>query len=175
MFNGFVLVGPSADPAHIRGSPDAAEAMRRIAESSTAFISRGDGSGTDEREQQLWRLAGISPSRERLVIAGAGMGTTLRIASQTEAYTLTDRATFAQHAKDIELAVLFESGSELLNTYAVTFDARSRRTEDARRFADWLTDGEGRHIIEAYRIAGEPAFLLWPAGRPRESPDAMPR
>jgi tungstate transport system substrate-binding protein len=72
--------------------------MRRIATSSVRFLSRGDQSGTHEPEEHLWRLADARPVADRLIVAGAGMGTALRVASETGAYTLTDRATFAQHA-----------------------------------------------------------------------------
>ena len=83
-------------PAGVRGAADAADAARRIARSASRFISRGDQSGTHEREQALWKAAGAVPAGDRLVVAGAGMGATLRIAGETGSYTLTDRATYAQ-------------------------------------------------------------------------------
>jgi tungstate transport system substrate-binding protein len=174
MFNDFVVAGPSADPAGVRGAAAADVAMRRIASSTARFLSRGDGSGTHEREDQLWRLAGQRPSPDRLVVAGAGMGTTLRIASETGAYTLSDRATLAQHAGTLRLAVLFEGGPLLLNTYAAIIDPSSPREADARAFFDWVTDGRGRPVIESYRIGNTRAFQLWPTGVARDDPYATP-
>jgi tungstate transport system substrate-binding protein len=87
MYNDFILVGPPADPAQARSARTIEDAMRRIAASEARFLSRGDHSGTHEREQTLWKLAGAVPQGNRLVIAGSGMGATLRIAAHTGAYT----------------------------------------------------------------------------------------
>lgn len=175
MYNDFVLVGPPGDPAKVDGEKRASDGMRRIAESQVKFLSRGDGSGTHEREEQLWRLAGKRPHQSRLVAAGAGMGTTLRIASETGSYTLTDRATLAQHAGTLSLIVVFEGGAELLNTYAVIVDASGSHANEAERFSSWLADGGGRHVISEYRIRGVPVFTVWPPAAPRGGPDDKPR
>jgi tungstate transport system substrate-binding protein len=176
MFNDFVLVGPADDPAHVRGSPSIEEAMRRIAASPSRFLSRGDESGTHQREKELWALAGARPAPERLVVAGAGMGSTLRIASETGAYTLTDRATFGQLAAGLRLKTVFEGGPPLLNTYAVIVNMDGPRSADASAFADWLADGDGRRAIAEYRLPGNiAAFTVWPAGQPRDRPDDRPR
>ena len=175
MFDSFALVGPAADPARVREARDASDAMRRIAQSTARFVSRGDGSGTHERERQLWRTAGATPADDRLLVAGAGMAATLRIASGEKAYTLTDRATFAQLQKDITLAVLLERSADLLNTYAVIVDPASRNADAARQLAAWLSDGDGRAMIEDFRVGSEPAFVVWPPGRARNSPDDVPR
>ena len=90
MFNDFVLVGPPADPAGVRQAVDTPDAMRRIARSTARFLSRGDQSGTHEREEALWQSAGARPGEGQLVVAGAAMGATLRIASETESYSLSD-------------------------------------------------------------------------------------
>lgn len=175
MFNHFVLVGPPDDPAHAKGAPDAATAMRRIASSAARFLSRGDLSGTHEREELLWQAAGGRPPAGRVAVAGAGMGTTLRIASETGAYTLTDRATFAQHAATLRLMVVTDGGLEMVNTYAVVMDPVGPGARAAQRFFEWISDGAGRAVIGAYRINGiEPAFAIWPAGRPREQPGDLP-
>jgi tungstate transport system substrate-binding protein len=162
MFNDFVIVGPRDDPASAGRAGSAAEAMRRIAQANVRFISRGDGSGTHEREQQLWDQAGARPPRERLVGAGSGMGTTLRVASDTAAYTLTDRATLAQLAPSLQLAIVFEGGADLLNTYAVTVDPSRDAAGNAGRFFDWLVGNEGRAVIESFTINGMAAFSAWP-------------
>jgi tungstate transport system substrate-binding protein len=175
MFNDFVLVGPPGDPAHARDAQSAADAMRRIAEPNTRFISRGDGSGTHEREQELWAVAGAKPESPRLVVAGSSMGTTLRIASETGAYTLTDRATLLRYAGALELAIVFERGPLLLNTYAVVVDPGGRRANDARAFFRWLTEGRGRDVIDSYRMQGIRGFTVWPTTVPGSRPDALPQ
>lgn len=174
MFNDFVLIGPRSDPARARDAADAAEAMRRIARSERPFISRGDHSGTHERERQLWLRAGVVPARDRLIAAGQGMGTTLRIAAEMDGYTLADRATFAQNAGVLDSTIVFEGGEQLLNTYAVLFDPAASAAQDARQFANWLTEGRGRLVTGGYRIGGTQAFTPWPAGRARGSPADLP-
>lgn len=174
MFNEFVLVGALTDPAGVKGSPTAADAMRRIAQSTSTFLSRGDQSGTHEREEQLWRRARARPRDGRLVIAGAGMGATLRIASEIGAYTLTDRATLAQFTGTLRLAIVFEGGPLLVNTYAVTMDPSGPRANDAQMFLDWLSGGAGRQAIESFRIRGIRAFSVWPDGAADDTPQALP-
>jgi tungstate transport system substrate-binding protein len=176
MFNDFVIVGPAEDPADVAAAATAVEGMRRIAASSARFISRGDESGTHERERALWTQAGGAPAGDRLVAAGAGMGSTLRVASQTGAYTLTDRATYAQHAGSLRLTVVLEGGRELLNTYAVVIDPDGPNAADARTFAEWLASGGGRDIVAQYRVGGRvPAFLPWPEARRAADPRDLPR
>jgi tungstate transport system substrate-binding protein len=162
-WNEFVLVGP----------PDAVTAMRRIAASTARFISRGDDSGTYEREQQLWGRAGVRPAGNRLVVAGASMGQTLRIAGSDEAYTLTDEGTFLALSGSVALKVLYRGDPTLLNTYAVVSDpARA----DGMRFAGWVADGAGRDRLRDVMARGAVrGFHLWPEGAPRDRPDALPR
>jgi tungstate transport system substrate-binding protein len=174
MSNDFVIAGPREDPAHVKSAADAVMAMRRIAMSDAKFLSRGDQSGTHEREEALWRQAGERPSRERLIAAGAGMGATLRVANETGAYTLTDRATFTQHADALRLVIVFDGGPRLLNTYAVIIVSTGPRAVDAEAFFDWISDGGGRDVIDGYRLRGAQAFLSWPLGRPRDDPRAGP-
>jgi tungstate transport system substrate-binding protein len=178
MFNEFVIVGPRDDPARIKGAAGAVDAMRRIARSGAVFVSRGDSSGTHERERQLWTLAGAQPAAKQLVVAGSGMGTTLRVADNVGAYTLTDEATFRQHAGQLQSALLFEDDPLLLNTYAVIVSAgRHRAAARARQFAAWLSDGNGRDVIERFRVGPTKvqAFFPWPAGAPRDRPEALPK
>ncbi len=171
MFNDFVIVGPANDPSLVAQARSAPEAFRRIVASHALFISRGDGSGTEERETLLWKLAGVTPARDQRVIAGAGMGATLRIADQMKAYTLSDRATFAQNAHALAARLLFQGDPQLLNTYAVVHDNNA----PAEAFAEWLLRGRGRALIAAYRIGGQPAFSVWPIARPDRDPHDLPR
>lgn len=178
MFNDFVIVGPPDDPARASGATSAVEAMRRIAGSGARFISRGDESGTHERERQLWALARVEPARDRLVIAGSGMGSTLRIASAMEAYTLTDRATFSHFTSEaLRLIPVAERDAILLNTYAVVVATDEGRAgvAEAMRFGRWLAEGEGREVIARFKIRGIQAFQVWPLDRQRADPSALPR
>lgn len=174
MFNDFLVVGPPDDEAAVRRAATAAEAMRRIAGSTAAFVSRGDDSGTHARERQLWKKAGARPPGGRLLETGQGMATTLRIASERHAYALTDRATFLQLSPGLTLQPLFEGGPDLLNTYAVLVLHDSAGHPEALRFAAWLSEGDGRARISSFAVGGSRPFLVWPAGRPRDAPDARP-
>ena len=111
MYNDFVIAGPPADPADLRHSPDALDAMRRIVSSRQPFASRADSSGTHAREQQLWKEAAVHPDAPLLLETGSGMAATLRVASEREAYVLTDRATFLHLAPTLRRAVLHEHDS----------------------------------------------------------------
>ena len=170
LYNDFLIVGPASDPAHIAGLADAVTAMQRIAQSGARFLSRGDESGTHERERQLWNAAGVNASAPHIVVAGAGMGQTLRIASETNAYTLTDRGTFEALRRSVRLRELMSGDPRLLNTYAVIAEPSN---DQGIRFARWLTEGDGRDTLEKMLSSGQvTGFALWPDGVPASSPDA---
>jgi tungstate transport system substrate-binding protein len=172
LYNEFLIVGPGNDPANIAGLSDAVTAMKRIAESGQRFLSRGDESGTHERERQLWAATGITPNARQVIVAGAGMGQTLRIASETGAYTLTDRGTFDAFANSLRLRVLVSGDPRLLNTYAVIADPSD---EPGIRFARWLSQGDGRRVMAVtLRDGAVRGFTLWPADRNGSQPDARP-
>jgi tungstate transport system substrate-binding protein len=172
-FNDFVIVGPPADPAGVAGASDAADAMRRVAAGGVRWVSRGDESGTHEREGQLWRLAGVEPASNLVVTTGQGMSATLRIAGEMAAYTLTDRATFTQLAPRLRLALLHAGDPRLLNTYAVTAPSANER---GSAFLAWLTEGGGRDELARLAARGDlKGFELWPAGRPGTTPESLPR
>jgi len=173
LYNDFLIAGPPGDPAGVRAAADAADALRRIAASGSRWVSRGDESGTDEREKQLWQAAGGSPAVERLVTSGQGMGATLRVASEMEAYTLTDRGSFEQLAPRLGLVEIYSGDARLLNTYAVL--AASANPEGSA-FAAWLAEGGGRRELERLIASGDlRGFLIWPSDSPGASPDAVPR
>jgi tungstate transport system substrate-binding protein len=140
------------------------------------FVSRGDGSGTYSREQELWALAKRRPVPHRLIDVGQGMGGTLRIASEKGAYTLSDRATFERFRLSLRLMSLYEGGPALLNTYAVfvrpglTGSARA----DASALTEWLADGAGRQLIAGFVANRQTVFQVWPLGTPRGSPADLP-
>ena len=176
MFNDFVLAGPPADPAQVAKSADALDAMRRIVSSGRLFASRADSSGTHAREQRLWRDAGVRPDAKALLETGSGMAATLRVASEREAYVLSDRATFVQLASTLRLEILHENDPQYLNTYAVM--TRSGLTDgrltNANRLFDWLVGTDGRRLVAEFRIKEQPAFTVWPASAPADRPDALP-
>ena len=170
-YNRFVIVGPAADPANVRGLTNAIDAFRRIAQADVWFVSRGDGSGTHEREQRIWRMAGVTPARERLIVSGRGMALALRHANERGAYTLSDEPTFDQFASDFTLKLLADDDGHLLNSYAVLFP---RQNSNAARFAEWLTQGKGKDAVGQFRVAGKHAFILWPTSCPNDRPDLQP-
>ncbi len=170
-FNRFVIVGPADDPSQVRAAAGAADAFARIAKGPAPFVSRGDGSGTHEREQMLWSAAGTAPPAARLLISGRGMAITLRHAQERQAYTLSDEATFWPLGPQLDLAVVFENDPLLLNTYAVIHPAGIAA---AGAFADWLTRGAGRQLIAGYRVADRVAFAVWPVDCPGDAPDVLP-
>jgi tungstate transport system substrate-binding protein len=153
----FVMVGPPADPAQVRAAENAASAFQRIARANVTFVSRGDESGTHEREIELWNRAGIRPPPDRLLISGRGMALALRHANEVSGYTLCDEGTFRQFERIVGLVILFSGDPVLKNTYSVVHSEANAR---AARFAAWLTDGAGRDRITAYEITGRPAFTV---------------
>ena len=164
MHNDFVLVGPPADPAGIRDVP-AASAMKKIADSGAGFVSRGDDSGTHAREKQLWEQNAIVPSGQWYRSTGQGMGATLRVASESAAYTLTDRATYLSQKDTLDLELLNEGDKALLNIYHViemTTRAGDRVQPDAAKaFADWLTGERAQKMIGEFgkEEFGQPLFV----------------
>jgi tungstate transport system substrate-binding protein len=118
MHNDFVLVGPSADPAGIKGKGSVA-ALGLIAQKEAVFVSRGDDSGTNKKELGIWKAAGVTPQGKWYQQSGQGMGATLLMASEKEGYTLTDRATYLAQKANVRLAILSEGDKALLNIYHV--------------------------------------------------------
>ena len=161
MYNDFVVAGPPADPAGVRGLSDAVEAFKRIAASGAPFVSRGDDSGTHRKERRLWEEAGIAPTGSWYLDAGQGMAETLRIASELGAYVLTDRGTYLFLRDRLQLEALAEGDPRLYNLYGVIPVAGARNTEGGRAFAEWITGPEGQALIADYGIDrfGRPLFV----------------
>ena len=165
MYNDFVIVGPPDDPAGIRGQADALAALRQIAARGSPFISRGDNSGTQQLELQLWQKAGVAPRGQGWYIeSGTGMGQTLRLADQRRAYTLSDRGTYLAFRGRVELAILAERDERLLNVYhviAVNPERFARvNAAGARAFVDFLLTPETQRLIGAFGCDryGQPLF-----------------
>jgi tungstate transport system substrate-binding protein len=171
MHNDFILVGPAADPAGVKGVTKAAEALERIARREARFVSRGDNSGTHNKERSLWKVAGVKPAAPWYIESGQGMGATLTIASEKGAYTLTDRATYLAFQKRAELAVLLEGDAPLLNVYHVmeVSAAKHPRVNAAggQAFADFMVSPETQQVIRTFGADkyGQPLFFP-DAGKP---------
>ena len=163
--NYFTIVGPPDDPAGGRAAPTAAAALRRIAATGAVFVSRGDSSGTHQRELQLWHEGGARPEWTGYLESGQGMSITLLIAEERRGYTLTDRATYAALRDRLSLAVLRDRERGLLNVYhviEVNPEGRPRvNAGGARVFADWIVSPavQDRIAIFGARPLGEPLFV----------------
>jgi tungstate transport system substrate-binding protein len=164
MWNDFVIAGPAADPARVRGLRDAPQALKRIAASGAKFVSRGDDSGTHKKELQLWAEAGGLVPWAAYLSSGQGAGRALMMAHELDAYDLVDRATLRQLAKRFPLAILVEGDPRLLNEYGVTTlvpgPGRPVNQRDADAFAAWIVSPAARAMISGYRVEGERAFHL---------------
>lgn len=171
MENDFVIVGPADDPAEVQGMTDAAAALARIAAVGATFISRGDESGTHQKELALREAGSVPAGGSGYREAGQGMGQVLRAASDLGAYALCDRATFTNLRETLRLDVLVEGDPRLLNVYHVIVVERAREPEAARAFADWLTSEDGRRVIGAYGVERFGAPLFHPAPPPASRPD----
>jgi tungstate transport system substrate-binding protein len=166
MYNDFVIVGPTDDPAGIAGSTDAASALRQIADTKSAFVSRGDDSGTHKTELALWRNAGVDPrgaSGSWYREAGAGMGSTLNTAQAMQAYVLTDRATWVSFGNKAGLDVLVAGDPKLFNQYGVILVNPARhprvKAKEGQTFVDWLIGPDGQAAIAGFRVGGEQVFF----------------
>jgi tungstate transport system substrate-binding protein len=164
MHNDFLIVGPAADPAKVKGKK-AKEALEAFAKAQTVFVSRGDNSGTHQLEKKLWTQAGIKPAGAWYQEAGAGMGQTLKIASEKNGYTVTDRATYLAHKKNIALDILVEGDPVLLNIYHVMEVNPAKfakvNKDGAKAFADFLLSAEGQEMIKVFGQDkyGQPLFF----------------
>lgn len=166
MYNDFVIVGPKADPAHIAGDKDVADALRKIAATKSAFISRGDHSGTHEAELRLWKDAGVdlgSAKGQWYREIGQGMGPALNMASASNAYVLSDRGTWLSFKNRGELAVLTEGDKRLFNQYGVMLVNPAKhptvKAADGQAFIDWLVSQAGQSAIAGYKVGGEQLFF----------------
>ena len=165
MYNDFVFVGPSGDPAHIRGLKDARTALTQIAAAKAPFASRGDDSGTNRMELRLWKSAGIQPDPHSgwYRDLGQGMGPTLNIAAGMNAYTLTDRATWANFKNRQDLEILAEGDPALFNPYGSILLNPAKWPQikfgDAKTWHEWLTSKPGLDAITSYKINGEELFF----------------
>jgi tungstate transport system substrate-binding protein len=166
MYNDYVLLGPQADPAGIKGSKDVVAALARIAAKQAPFVSRGEDSGTHKLELSLWEAAGIEVKQASGAWyreAGAGMGATLNTASGLDGYTISDRGTWISFKNKGRLAVVAEGDPRLFNQYGVILVNPAKhahvKAKDGQAFVDWLISDQGQKAIAAFQLEGEQLFF----------------
>jgi len=166
MHNDFLIIGPANDPAGIKGMKSSAEALKKIKDSNNVFVSRGDKSGTHTMELNLWKAATITPAASNTYLeSGQGMGATLTLANQKNAYTLTDRATYLAQQKNIELVPVVEGEKALLNIYHVMTVNPDKwpkvNAEGGKAFADFMIAPATQEMIAKFGIDkyGQPLFF----------------
>ena len=163
MYNDFVLIGPAADPAGVKG-PDLVQGLKKLQASNAGFVSRGDKSGTHAAELRYWKQAGLeAPSFAGYKACGCGMGPALNMAASLGAYVLADRGTWLAFKNRADLAVLVEGDARLFNQYGVMVVNPARHPQvklaPAQKFADWVTSPAGQAVIASYKIGGQQLFF----------------
>ena len=172
MYNDFVIIGPKDDPAKIRTLESADAALEAIERAKARFVSRGDNSGTHNLEKSLWKSAGVRPGGSWYIESGQGMGATLGIAQERNAYTVTDRGTYLALQKRVTLPILIEGDRALLNIYSVmeVNPANGPRVNAAggKAFADFMVSPQAQNLIKSFGVEkfGQPLFV--PVAHKRE-------
>jgi tungstate transport system substrate-binding protein len=166
MHNDFVIVGPAGDPAKIKGMKSSADAFKKIASSAALFLSRGDNSGTNAKEKEIWKAAGINPEGQKWYQqTGLGMGQTLNVTSEKDGYTLADRGTYLSLRKNLKLDILVEGDAILLNVYHVIEVNPAKwpkvNSAGAKAFSDFMVSKETQDMIKTYGVEkfGSPLFF----------------
>ncbi|TSA06151.1 MAG: extracellular solute-binding protein [Comamonadaceae bacterium] len=163
MYNDFVLIGPTADPAKTKGN-DIVEALKKLSAGNVSFISRGDKSGTHAAELRFWKMADLTDKKgSGYKECGCGMGPALNIASSSGAYVLADRATWLNFKNRADLAVLVEGDKRLFNQYGVMLVNPAKhphvKVAEGQKFVDWVLSATGQNVIAGYKIGGEQLFF----------------
>ena len=165
MWNDFIIVGPRSDPAHIKGLKNAVKAFASIAKAKATFASRGDDSGTNKKELELWEAAGINVEQASGAWyreLGQGMGPTLNSAAAMNAYTLSDRGTWIAFNNRQTLGILVQGGPNLVNQYGVILVNPKKhpdvKVKEGQEFIDWLVSKEGQRVIGSYKLKGQQLF-----------------
>jgi tungstate transport system substrate-binding protein len=163
MYNYYVIVGPSDDPAGVKNATTAAEAFKAIFDKGATFITRGDKSGTNTKELSIWKAAAVDPEGQACYQnIGSGMGAALTVANEQLAYTLSDKATLLAHDNDLE--ILLENANDMMNTYSMIAVGTKRfadaNAEGAKAFIDWMQTEQARKLIAEFGVAeyGQPLF-----------------
>ncbi len=165
MYNDFVLIGPSSDPAGIKGTKDVAKALTTIKDKQASFISRGDKSGTHSAELALWTASGVDIEKDKgawYKAIGQGMGSALNTAQASNAYVLSDRGTWLSFKNKGDLAIVVEGDKRMFNQYGVMLVNPEKhptvKKAEGQAFIDWLVSSEGQNAIAGYKINGAQLF-----------------
>ena len=162
MYNDFIMVGPAADPARVKGK-DIVAALKKVSAANAPFISRGDKSGTDAAEKRFWTQAGVAGRGSGYKECGCGMGPALNMGASSNAYVLTDRGTWLSFRNRGDLAVLVEGDRRLFNQYGVMIVSPQKfphaKAAEAQKFIDWITSPAGQQVIAGYKVNGEQLFF----------------
>lgn len=163
MYNDFIIVGPAADPAGIKGSKDVLAALKKIVDSKAKFISRGDNSGTDQMEKAYWKQIGAKPEGSAYVSAGLGMGEVLTMAGEMGGYTLTDRATYSAYKAKTGLAIEVEGDPKMFNPYGIIAVNPAKYKDinykGAMQLIEWITSDAGQKRIADFKVDGQQVFF----------------
>ena len=172
MYNDFVIIGPKEDPAKARLAKSAVGALKAIEQAKASFVSRGDNSGTHVLEKALWKSAGVEPKGAWYIEAGQGMGATLGIANERNAYTITDRGTYLALGKRVSLPILIEGDKALLNIYSVmeVNPANGPRINSAggKAFADFMVAPQTQNVIRSFGVEKFGQSLFVPVAGKKE-------
>lgn len=169
MYNFFVIAGPDSDPAGVKVCASAADAFKKIAQTKSEFISRGDDSGTNKAELKIWTAAGLTPTADAnswYISAGKGMGDCLTMASEKQAYVMTDKATYLSMKANLDLSIVLNERDDLKNTYSLIACNPAKNTglnsEGAQAFITWMTKQDTLDKIAKYGVSqyGEQLFFL---------------
>ena len=162
MYNDFIFVGPEGDPAGLSKLTDINDVLLVLADTAVQFLSRGDDSGTHKKELSLWKTAGVIPGGEHYRELGQGMGKTLQMANELQAYTLIDRGTWLSYLGKVDLDIVFEGSPPLNNQYAMIVVNPERYPErnriGAETLVEWLTSAKGQELIGDFRVQGQLLF-----------------
>jgi tungstate transport system substrate-binding protein len=173
MHNDFIIVGPASDPAGIKGAATAGEAFTKLAGTQSQFISRADKSGTHTKELGIWKAANITPEGDWYIESGQGMGATLTMSSEKEAYTLTDRATYLANEDNFQLEIMVEGEKALLNIYHVIVvnpaNCTTVNNAGALAFADYVISPDAQSLVGSFGVEKFEAPLFTPDAGKDES------
>jgi tungstate transport system substrate-binding protein len=163
MYNDFIIVGPKSDPAGISGTKDAKTALEKIARTHSVFISRGDDSGTNKKEKELWKESGINPQGDWYKAAGQGMSKVLLMSDELHGYTLVDRATWLAMQNKVGLQIAVQGEQQLFNPYHIIAVNPARYPDvnytGAMALISWITSIEGQSHIAQFRVGGQELFV----------------
>lgn len=166
MYNDFVLIGPSTDPAGVNGGSDIVAALKLIASNGAIFASRGDDSGTHKKELSLWAESGVEPQNDSgkwYRETGSGMGATLNAGIGMDAYVLTDRATWIKFGNKANHSIVVEGDDKMFNQYGIILVNKSVcdmvKAEAGQQFIDWVVGDEGQSLIADYQVDGQQLFF----------------